>query len=305
MPNIKEKLADVPVIGTLLRIQERFGEISGTALANGIALQGFLSLIPLLLVAIATAGFLASGDADFTSDVIDALGLPPDGTSAENLTGAIESAQDSRRAASVVGLIGLLWSGLAVLAAVQRAIDRAWQTKPEGLKDKLRAILWLVGAGVIFVSSFALSAVLNFLPGFVAPLSIVLGLAVDVGLFLWTFTELGRVPVGWRALLPGAVVCAIGFEILKLLGAIYVPRLVANSSALYGSLGIVVTILAWLALFGRLLVYGAVVNVLRWESSHGTLKIPVEAPRIENAIALEADRAGAVSDRLEEAGTSR
>lgn len=305
MPNIKEKLADVPVIGSLLRIQERFGEIGGTALANGIALQGFLSLIPLMLVAIATAGFLASGDTNFTSDVIDAFGLPPDGTSAENLTEAIDSARESRRAASVTGVLGLLWSGLAVIAALQRAIDRAWQTKAEGLKDKLRAVLWLLGAGVIFMSSFALSALLNFVPGFVAPLSVVLGLAVDVGLFLWTFTELGRVPVGWRALLPGALVCAIGFEILKLLGTLYVPRLIANSSALYGSLGVVVAILAWLALFGRLVVYGAVVNVLRWESAHGTLKIPVEAPRIDNAIALEADRAGAVTDRLEEVGTSR
>lgn len=303
MPNIKEKLADVPVIGTLLRIQERFGEIGGTALANGIALQGFLSLIPLLLVAIATAGFLASGDADFTSDVIDALGIPPDGTSAENLTEAIDSAQESKRAASVVGVLGLLWSGLAVIAAVQRAIDRTWQTKSEGLKDKLRAVLWLLGAAVIFLSSFALSAILNFLPAFLAPLSILIGLAVNTGLFLWTFSELGRVPVGWRALLPGAVVCAVGFEILKLVGTIYVPRLVANSSALYGSLGIVIAILAWLAFFGRLLVYGAVVNVLRWESEHGTLQIRMEAPRIDNALAVGADRSGAVTDRLEEART--
>src|SRR5690606_20434643 len=116
--------------------------------------------------------------------------------------------------------------------------DSAWQTKSEGLKDKARALLWLVGAALIFVASFALSAVLNFLPGFLAPVSILLGLAVNVGLFLWTFRELGRTPVGWKDLLPGALVCAVGFEILKVLGSIMVPRLVANSSALYGSVGI-------------------------------------------------------------------
>ena len=298
--NPKEKLADVRGIGALLRVQDRFGEIQGTALANGIALQGFLSLIPLLLVAIAVAGFIASGDATFTNDVIKALALPPDGPAAENLRTTFETAQESKRAASVVGVLGLFWSGLAVVAAVQRGIDAAWQTKSQGLKDKLRAVLWLVGAAVIFLSSFALSAVLNFLPGFLAPVSILLGLAVNTGLFLWTFSELGRVPVGWRALLPGALLCAVGFEILKIVGSILVPRLIANSSALYGSLGIVIALLAWLAFFGRLLVYGAVVNVLRWESEHGTLKVPVEAPRIEHAIALEADRAGAVTDRLEQ-----
>lgn len=300
MRNPKERLADVPVIGALLRIQDRFGEIQGTALANGIALQTFLSLIPLLLVAIAVAGFLAEGDANFTADVIEAFGLPEDSTAADNLRSAIDTAQESRRAASAVGVLGLLWSGLAVVAAVQRAIDKVWQTRSEGLKDKLRAVLWLVGAALIFLASFALSTVLNFLPGVLAPVSIVLGLAVNTGLFLWTFTELGRAPIGWKDVLPGALVCAVGFEILKLVGSVLVPRLVANSSALYGSLGIVVALLGWLAFFGRLLVYGAVINVIRYEDAHGTLAVPVEVPRIEGAIAVEADRAGAVTDRLED-----
>lgn len=298
MEKLKAKLADVPVLGALLRIQERFGEIQGTALANGIALQGFLSLIPLILVAIAVTGFLAQGDAEFATDVVKAFGLPQDGDTAGSLAEAIDNAQESRRAASVIGVLGLLWSGLAVIAAVQRATDRAWQTKAEGLKDKVGAVLWLMGAAVILLASFALTTVLNFLPAFLAPVSILLGLAVNVGLFLWTFTQLGRAQVGWKTVLPGAVVCAVGFEILKLVGSLLVPRLVANSSALYGSLGIVIALLAWLAFFGRLLVYGAVVNVIRYEDGHGTLTVPVQVPRIDGAIALEADRAGAVTDHL-------
>ena len=300
MPTLKEKLASKPVIGPLLRVQDRFGEVQGDPLANGIALQIFLSLIPLLLVAIAVVGFIAGGDATFTGDVIDRLGIPADGAAADALRTTIESAEDSRQAASVIGVLGLLWRGLAVVAAVQRAIDNVWQTRSEGFKDKARAVLWLFGAGVIFAASFAVTTVLNFLPAFLAPVSILVGLAVNLGLFLWTFSELGRLPVGWRALLPGAAICAVGFEVLKLVGTIYVPRLVASSSALYGSLGIVIAILAWLAFFGRLLVYGAVVNVLRWESGHGTVQVPVEVPRVDAALAIEADRSGAVVDRLEE-----
>jgi membrane protein len=300
VPTLKEKLASKPVIGPLLRVQDRFGEVQGDPLANGIALQIFLSLIPLLLVAIAVVGFIAGGDATFTGDVIDRLGIPADGAAADALRTTIESAEDSRQAASVIGVLGLLWRGLAVVAAVQRAIDNVWQTRSEGFKDKARAVLWLFGAGVIFAASFAVTTVLNFLPAFLAPVSILVGLAVNLGLFLWTFSELGRLPVGWRALLPGAAICAVGFEVLKLVGTIYVPRLVASSSALYGSLGIVIAILAWLAFFGRLLVYGAVVNVLRWESGHGTVQVPVEVPRVDAALATEADRSGAVVDRLEE-----
>ena len=43
---------------------------------------------------------------------------------------------------------------------------------------------------------------------------------------------------------------AIGLEVLKLVGTVYVPRAVASSSALYGSLGVVFAILAWLAIGG-------------------------------------------------------
>lgn len=300
MPGLKDKLAEKPVIGPILRVQDRFGEVQGDPLANGIALQIFLSLIPLLLVAIAVVGFVAGDDTAFTDDVVSALGVPGDGAAAEAIGTAIDNARESRQAASIIGVLGLLWRGLAVVAAVQRAIDNVWQTRSQGFKDKARAFLWLLGAGAIFVASFAVTTVLNFLPGFLAPVSILVGLTVNVGLFLWTYSELGRLPVGWRALLPGAVLCAIGFEILKLVGTIYVPRLVADSSALYGSLGIVIALLAWLAFFGRLIVYGAVVNVLRWEGAHGTLAVPVEVPRVETAIAVASDRSGAVTDRLEE-----
>ena len=73
-------------------------------------------------------------------------------------------------------------SGLNLVAAVQRSIDSAWQTVGKGLKDKLRAFLWLIGASVIFASSFALSVALNVLPGFLAPVSILAGLGVALGI---------------------------------------------------------------------------------------------------------------------------
>src|SRR3546814_14941552 len=65
------------------------------------------------------------------------------------------------------------------------------------------------------------------------------GLLLTTGLFLWTYTSLGNSHVGWRAHLPGAVLVAMGVELLKVIGSVYVPRAVASSSALYGSLGVV------------------------------------------------------------------
>ena len=296
---MKERLRTVPVLGVALRVQERFGEVNGTALANGIALQTFLSIFPLLIVAIAVVGFVSNGDPSFTGDLIDTLNLT--GENADSFREAMANAEDSRQAASVVGLAGLLLTGLNLVIAVQRSVDVSWQTFGKGFKDKLRALVWLVGAALIFVASFALSIVINFLPGVLAPVSILAGVGVNVALFLWTFTWLGRLPLALRDRLPGALLCAVGFEVLKLVGSLYVPRLVANSSALYGSLGIVFAVLAWLTFFGRLVVYGSVLNVVTYEDRHGTVSVPVRAPRVEAALPVEANRAGQVVDRLEPA----
>jgi membrane protein len=139
--------------------------------------------------------------------------------------------------------------------------------------------------------SGALVGLLHALPGFFAPIAIVAGLAIDALLFLWTSHVLPNRDVGWRPLLPGAILGAIGLEGLKLLGALYVPRAVASASALYGSLGIVFAVLAWLLFFGRLLIYCEVLNVVLYERTAGTDEAIVEVPHVSN-ITDEATRSG-------------
>jgi uncharacterized BrkB/YihY/UPF0761 family membrane protein len=71
---------------------------------------------------------------------------------------------------------------------------------------------------------------------------------------------------------------------------------VASSSALYGSLGVVFAILAWLALSARLIVYAAALNVVRYEGEHGTVTVEIEVPNIRGQVPLGTNRGGAVSD---------
>jgi uncharacterized BrkB/YihY/UPF0761 family membrane protein len=79
--------------------------------------------------------------------------------------------------------------------------------------------------------------------------------------------------------LPGAIFGAIGMEVLKAVGAVVVPNMVASSSQLYGTIGIVLAVLGWLLFFGRLVVYAAVVNVVLHEEHHGTVTTTIEVPR--------------------------
>ena len=277
-------------IATALKVQDRFDEMHGSYLAASVTLTSFLSLFPLLLVIVAIVGFVSRSADDLPGEVIGRLGLTGDAATA--VVSAISEAEDSRRVASIVGLVGLMWAGLGVVAALQYALDAVWQVSGRGIKDKLFGLAWLVGAGLILAGSAALTVLLNFLPGPVTPVALVAALCVNFALWMWTFRVLPNRKVPWRALVPGAVFGALGLEGLKVVGAIWVPRAVAASSALYGSIGIVFAVLAWLLVFGRLVVYAAVLNVVRWEEDNGTVSVEIEVPKLPGEVPVTANRAG-------------
>jgi membrane protein len=275
-----------------LSVHERFAAVGGGPHSSSIALAGFLSLFPLLLVLIAAIGFVSSGDSDFAATVVSDLGLQ--GRAAEVVENAITTAEGSRRAASVVGIVGLLWAGLAVVGALQNALNAAWQARGRGLLDRVVAVGWLLGAGTLFLLSVALGPALRWTPGSAKPLTLLAGLMLTTVLFLWTYHLLGNKNVGWRVHLPGALLVAVGFEILKVVGSVFVPRAIASASALYGAIGVVFATLAWFAIYGRLIVYGAVLNVVRYEHRAGTVTVTIEVPRIAGEVPLTTTRGGAV-----------
>lgn len=286
-------------LGRALDVQDRVGEINGGFAASAITISIFIAIFPLLLVAIAVVGFIAAGDDTVAPRLIENLGLT--GGAADALTGAIDRAANSRQAASIIGLVGLAWSGSGVAVALQAAVRLPWQERSEGIKDRLLGMAWLVVAGLGFAASLALGGLLNFLPSWlpavVAVLAeVALGFAVEVALFAWMFWGLGTRRVPWRDQLPGAVVAAAGFEVLKIAGTVWVPQLVARSSALYGSIGVVFAVLAWLALFAKLLVYASTLNAVRYEATHGTLHVPVRGPILPGRTPVAATRGGVLLD---------
>ena len=63
-----------------------------------------------------------------------------------------------------------------------------------------------------------------------------------------------------RAIIPAAVLGGVALEGLKVLGAYVVPHLVARSSEVYGTIGVVFALLAWLLIFGRVIVFTAIIE---------------------------------------------
>jgi membrane protein len=283
-----------PWVATALRMQERFGEVKGGYLASAVTLNLFLSLFPLLLVAIAVVGFITDRSTDIPTRIIDNLGITSDSTR-EVFTNALNSAAHTRKAASIIGFLGLLWSSLGVVAAIEYALDATWQITGRGIKDKLRGLAWSIGALIILGISVAVTTLANvFADGSAfAVLSALIAIVVNTGFWMWTFLILSYHRLPWRGFVPGAIFAGIGLEIIKQV-ATRLSFLFGGASALYGSVGAIFTIFAVLALFGRLIVYASVLNVVRWEEDHGTVTIDIEVPRVPGSVPLESDRAGAI-----------
>ncbi|MCU1449939.1 MAG: putative rane protein [Acidimicrobiales bacterium] len=290
---IKAKLARYRVLRLILEVQQRYGEVHGNNVASAVAFQMFISLFPLMLVIVGVLGFVAAGsNTDVAGKIISNLGLTGEGATA--IHNAVATAEKSRRAASVVGLGGLLWSGLGLVNALQYGYNQVWQVEERGLKDKAVGLGWLVGAAVIFVAAAAVTSIIGLLPAFFAPLGFLVSIGVNFALWLWTANVLPNRNVGWRPLVPGALFGAVGLEVLKIAGGYYVPRLVTHSSQLYGSLGVVFAVLAWILIFSRLILYSACLNVVLYEKKRGTIKTTIEVPAVPAAKPDETSRAGRV-----------
>ncbi len=277
---------------TALAVQKRFGELKGNYLAGALALNLFLSLFPLLLVTISIVGFFTKHDTEVPLQLVASFGLS--GPVATSVVQALNTAAESARAASVIGLVGSLWSGLGVAAAIEYVIDATWQVAGRGIKDKLRGLGWSAGALLLIILSVGMAAAVDyFAAGLVFGVtSVLLSLVINFLLWMWTFSFLSFRRLPWGAHVPGAVLAAAGLEVVKGLASL-VPNLFTGSGAVYGSIGVVFGILASILLLGRIITYASILNVIRWEEKNGTTTIDIEVPKVPGQAPTEADRAGA------------
>jgi len=127
------------VLGLLLAVQERFRDIRGQNAASALTLSLFLSIFPLILVAVSVLGFVSAGDPNFVKDTIDSLNLT--GEAQKIFTNAVNSAQENRGAVGIVGLITGVWAGLGVATALQVAANVPWQVAGRGIMPRAVAMV--------------------------------------------------------------------------------------------------------------------------------------------------------------------
>ncbi|MER5862656.1 YihY/virulence factor BrkB family protein [Kitasatospora sp. NPDC002040] len=272
-----EFLTKLPVIGPiaarLLRsrpwlVYAHFTEVQGNRLAGAVTFFGFLALFPLLTVAlaIAVATLTDSRVEQLQQDIADQLPGLADSLDLPSLVAN----------AGTVGLISgvlLLISGLGWVDTIRGSIREVWRLPAEPGNMVLRK-LWdcavLLGLGLVSAVSLGASALATTLARRAADwleldgvgwLLSVIGFLIAVGADLLLFAYLlGPFPriteqQRRRSLLEGALIGAVGFELLKLLLSSYLGSVAGKS--LYGAFGVPVALLLWINFVCRLLLFCA------------------------------------------------
>ena len=230
-------------------------------MAGAIAYQALVSLLPLLFLLVVVAA--AVGDQSLTDRLIDiAAGqLPADarGLVREAIRNAV-----SETGNSIVGVAVLGFGAVAVFNGLDKAftdlygVDRG-ANLPDQLRDAGVVLAAFVASLLVIAAVWRASVLPGTLPvgGLLGPVALVVGLAVAFYPMFHVFPE---VELGWREVLPGVVVAAVGWTVLQELFRLYV-RFVVRSEA-FGVVSGVLVLATWLYFSGFVLLIGGALNAV-------------------------------------------
>jgi len=250
------------VLAVSVAVAKKASDDSAGNYAALIAYYGFLSLFPLLLLAVAILGFVVHSDASAEHTILSS-GLPDIPIIGATLKNGHLSGSGLGVA---VGALGSLWSGLAITNTLQNTFNQINELprdrRPGMLALRLRGLRLLFAIGILEVVTIALTGLVSAGVGGLA-LDIggfALALALNGALFAFAFRLLSDASVTRRQLWPGVIFATIGWQLIQALGGIYVHHVLTKASATYGTFASVIGLLAWLYLGARVVVYAAELN---------------------------------------------
>jgi YihY family inner membrane protein len=294
----REQAFTTRVVGVLNRIDTRFPRLGRIIVdpvraiagryerdelpthAGALTYGAFLSLPPLLLLAASITGFWIS-DAGKQEQVINSLVDLIPGLDAI-ATSLVHSMVNGRVAVGLIAIPGVLWAASGFVARLRHALGVVFGTRWTGLiTGRLRGMVvgipLLAGVLVVLalpgsVSGLVGSGVVSVLVEVLTYLAVLVG---GVAFFVVVFRFLSPpCPLSWRDHLPGAVMATVGWLLLEWVGAFYVERVVAHGSALYGALGAIFGLLAFLYAASYLLLLSAELSQVLWERRNGGPRDP-------------------------------
>ena len=258
-----------PLPAFVVGVAKKYIEDRGPSLAALLAYYGVLSLFPLLLVLFTALGLLFSHDPSLRNRVIhSALSQFP--VVGKQLDGHDAISQLKAKGLGLaVGLVGLFWGSLGVTKAGQRAMADVWNVPQLNRPRFARRI----GRGFEFLGVLVLDVIISTaLAGLVTfgghalwlqVLAVILGVVINVALFLLGFRILTPNSIATKTLLIGAATAALSWNLLQYLGTWLVGHELRHASQLYGYFGSILGLVSFLFIAAQITLIAAEVNVVK------------------------------------------
>ncbi len=268
---IIDRIRRIFVVELTIRVFREMSEDDLTHMAAGVAYYALFSIFPLIIGMITVFSYFLQAE-QIQANIANAIGgfLPG---SEQFVQDNIEGILNLRSALGLFSFLGLLWSGSAMMGALDRAINRAWDIHNDRpiYIGKPRHFLMVFSAGLMFTISMSSAAIVRTaqeLPhldfpvvGFVIKsvgyiilqgVSFILMLVI----FLMMYKVIPNTKTYWRYVWPGALVAAILFETSKNLFILYLERF-ASYQNVYGSVAPVIVLLFWAYVSSFIVLMGA------------------------------------------------
>jgi membrane protein len=258
------------LIGFPLGVAYKFMDDQGSYLAAVVTYYAFIAMFPLLLIASSVLGFVLQDNRELSDQVLtSALSqFPIVGTELGKPKG-LQGSTSAVVFGSIAALYGVLGLGQAAQNAVNVAYAVPRNSRLNPVLSRVSSLLLLVAAGLTVLAVTVLTSFASHID--------VLGadVAGDIGWLL----KLGSVAINalvlaammrlatsqrqtFRSALPGAVLVAVLWQLLQMLGGTYVSRVVSRASEINAVFAIVLGLLALLYIASVIAVIGLEVNVV-------------------------------------------
>jgi membrane protein len=244
-------------------------------LASSLSYYTLFSLAPLLVIAIALAGFVFGREAA-QNQIVETIGGMIGPESAEAIQGMIQNASNKPKTgiiSTAVGAVILLIGAGGVVGQLQTSLNKIWEVEPKPgqgiwvfIRQRFISFAMVLAVGFLLLVSLVMTALLTGFSQFLGSLmggaefiGHLLDIVVSFGfitlLFAMIYKFVPDVQIQWSDVWIGAALTSILFTIGKYLIGLYLGS--SGISSAYGAAGSLVAVLVWVYYSSLIFLLGA------------------------------------------------
>ncbi len=282
-------------LGLPIGVIYKYFDDQGPYLAAIIAYYTFFAIFPMLLIGTSVLGFVLQGNEELSERLVDTalsqfpiigdqLGRP------EGLSGS--------RTVIVIGVVTAAYGAINLGLALQNAANVVWavprNSRANPFLGRLRSVIFLAVGGLGILSIAIASTVLANLDSlgtvWSADISLLfswVGFGLTVVVFMMIFHLISGRRATWRRVFPGALVTAVLWQSLQVLGQWYVSGVINRASQMNGTFALVLGLMGFIFLAALMVVIGLETMVVVARRLYPRALL---TPFTDNIVLTDADR---------------